>query len=96
METAMRRLMTGLLLVVCVAPGPVAAQKKFTFAVFGDNRPNASDAPQPLAFRRMCIEMGKLKPAPELVVGLGDFVYGASSERRLREQYADFFQAMAP
>lgn len=78
------------------ACAPVAAQKQFSFAVFGDNRPAGPDDPQPVVFRRMCIELGKLRPAPAFVVGLGDFVYGASSESRLRRQYDDFFRALAP
>ncbi|MGD8237047.1 MAG: metallophosphoesterase [Armatimonadota bacterium] len=93
-----RRALWRLLVAMCgaVICAPASAQKPFTFAVFGDNRPAGATAAQPLAFRRMCIEIGKLKPTPRFVVGLGDFVYGSSTESRLRQQYADFLRAVAP
>jgi len=93
-----RRLLIGLLVAICGAAAgrEAAAQKRFTVAVFGDNRPARSGDPQPLAFRRMCIEIGKLEPRPSFVVGLGDFVYGSGTESKLRGQYEDFLRAMAP
>jgi len=93
-----RQLLVALLAMVsgAGASAPVAAQRKFSFAVFGDNRPAGPNDPQPVVFRRMCIELGKVTPAPAFVVGLGDFVYGARSEGELRRQYGDFFRALAP
>jgi len=63
------------------------------FVVFGDNR-GGKDGPQPEVFTRLVRQMAGLNP--DFVIGTGDYVYGASSQDTLRDQWNQFLSAMAP
>ena len=71
-------------------PGEAAGA---SFAVFGDNR-GGKDGSQPAVFPRVVAAMAARNP--EFVLATGDYIYGASSERGLRDQWNRFFAAMAP
>ncbi len=76
------------------AAPPPPPERHFRFGVFGDNRPASRHGDQPRVFRRITYELGQI--APEFVVGLGDYIYGADDEATVRRQWQQFFYAMGP
>jgi 3',5'-cyclic AMP phosphodiesterase CpdA len=70
------------------------AEARFTFAVFGDCRPDGPNAAPPDVFRQICKEIGLL--TPDFVVGLGDYVFGSPNLPVLKQQFDVLFTAMAP
>ena len=67
--------------------------EKFTFVVFGDNRPSRSSLPQPTAFKRILKEINAHNPA--FTVNTGDAIYGSSKKSRTQEQYKDYTETIA-
>ena len=61
--------------------------ERFTFIVFGDNRPNRPELAQPGTFKIILRDIDSLNPA--FAINTGDSVYGASGNT-LREQYKDY------
>lgn len=68
----------------------MAAEKpeSFTFVVFGDNRPDRPDLPQPEAFKIMLREADARRPA--FAVNTGDCIYGSSNKQLREKQYKDY------
>ena len=61
----------------------------FTFAVFGDNRPNGGIQPQPDVFKEIAREVRLIHP--DFAVLTGDIIYGYRSDiPRLKMQWNDF------
>ncbi len=69
-------------------PDTTASTTDFSFAVFGDNRPDSPLAPQPEIFRQIL----KLIQAQQvnLVFSVGDIVSGSRHPKVYRRQYEDF------
>lgn len=67
--------------------------RAFTFAVFGDNRPNQPGSRQPAAFRKVLTEMDAMHP--DFAVNTGDCVYGSSDVTKLSSQYKDYLDTVA-
>jgi 3',5'-cyclic AMP phosphodiesterase CpdA len=82
-----------LLLIAGCASGQNPSATDVSFVVFGDNR-GGQDGRQPAVFAALVQKMAALNP--DFVVGTGDYIYGAGSQRALSDQWNDFFRAMAP
>ncbi len=73
---------------VYVSPG-YNADARFTFAVYGDNRPVNSISPQPDVFKELIREVNLIHP--DFSVLVGDVIYGYRSDvARLKWQWSDF------
>ena len=85
--------LSSLLLILAATGDCQAPAGGVSFAVFGDNRGGTSGT-QPAVFSRMVQQMS-LTPV-EFALGTGDYIYGSSSQEKLRYQWNEFFTAMAP
>ena len=71
-------------------PQPAEQPAQFTFVVFGDNRPNRPNHPQPDAFKKILGEINALEPA--FAVNTGDCIFGSRNGTRLEKQYSDYVE----
>ncbi len=103
-RTGRRRLASGGSALVCVLLAAVslsaaisaagqAPAEGVTFAVFGDNR-GGKDGAQPAVFSRIIQQLTQTQVP--FVLGTGDYIYGSNSQDVLRNQWNEFFVAMAP
>ena len=60
----------------------------FTFAVFGDNRPNRPVTTQPDVFKKILTEINAVHPA--FAVNTGDCIYGSAKFSRVEAQYKGY------
>jgi len=70
----------------------IPPEETFSFAVIGDNQPLAAFGRQPEVFRKIISEINRSDA--ELVVHLGDKIYGSRNEKTARQQYAEFLPIM--
>lgn len=86
------RLLLALCLVLLGGPGdarPSSAQDRpFTFAVFGDNRPESPGDPLPSVFHTIIDQVNKLKPS--FALNTGDIVYGSRDPREIEQQFMEY------
>jgi len=68
-------------------PPTPPASAPFTFAVFGDNRPESADKRLPWVFKQILGEIRRLHPA--FVVTTGDLIYGSETDTALVEREYD-------
>lgn len=67
--------------------GQPAKPAPFAFVVFGDNRQDKADQPQPVVFKRILAEVRTLHPA--FVVTTGDLILGDAKNRKLVQKQYD-------
>ncbi len=74
--------------------GVPADPDKFTFVVFGDNRPGKGE-PQPDTIKEIFAAIGEIQPRPVLAISLGDIVEGKDpqySTAVIQGQFDDFLR----
>lgn len=62
--------------------------RPFTFAVFGDNRPDSIGKGQPAIFKEILKQVDTLSPA--FAVNTGDCIYGAPTLKQIQQQYKEY------
>lgn len=82
-----------LAILAACAGGQNPSATSVSFVVFGDNR-GGRDGHQPAVFGALVGRMAALRP--DFVIGTGDYIYGGGSQMSLRDQWNEFFHAMAP
>lgn len=90
------RIFLTVCIVLASAVSAVHAQDvagKFTFAVFGDNRPARSNRMQSETFKRLLKDIDSQHPS--FIVNTGDCIFGSGNNVRFRQQYKDYTDTVA-